>query len=368
MKLSAEDRDKQIYILLDTLLKEAKAAKPVNYPKPFTKEEVETLFLGHIWGHREITLTIVLARLLDPKFKASVNFYSCNPRSIYEGPIRTLLRKSGIPHKKSGPLNVAKNSQKINKDWAQNKRGDGMAMVVAELVKKIELVDKNTLREFALVYVYRYLQEAKKVARLNFKIQKIEDPLFLFNLSTDLISNVPDGGSTPQFIVGTLINNFNKDHDNKVITTGQEDSVSATNTTSKKPGDIIEDFPDVRKRIYEITVKKFSVDRMIESHEAIKAFDKNGLISEVFVICRKEDTPEEVNSSSSTAFLLGTAKYQDIVYYFISIFEWLQDKLLFMSAKSRANFYADLVAYVNEINTSEKVKEYFKVWHQKNPL
>lgn len=368
MKSGPRQRNDEVYFLLDSLLKKAKSKLLFLYPLPFTKEEVETLFLSHIWGHREITLTIILARLLDPKFKASVNFYSCNPRSIYEGPIRTLLRKNGIPHKKSGPLNVAKNSQKINKDWAQNKRGDGMAMVVAELVKKIEVVDKNTLKEFALAYVQRYLQEAKKVAKLKFKIQKIEDPLFLFNLSAGLISKVPDGGSMPQFIIGTLIYNFNKDHDNKIITTGQEDSVSATNTTSKKPGDVIEDFADSRKRIYEITVKKFSADRMVESHEAIKAFDKDNKISEVFVICRENDVPEEIRNSDSTALLMGTAKNQDIIYYFVNIFEWIQEKLIFMSVKSRSNFYADLVAHVNQINTSQKVKEYFKQWHQENPL
>ena len=359
MKLSAEERNKKIYSLLANLIK---------YPAPFEKEEVETLFVSHIWGHREILLTILLARLLEPKFKASQNFYDCNPRSIYEKPIRELLRKCGIPHKKSGPLNVAKNSQKINETWAHNKRGDGMALVVAKLVKKIESVSAATLNKFALAYVQRYLLEGIKVAKLKFKIKTTEDPVFLFKLSHDLIVNMPDGGTTPQILVGFLLDNFNIGNQSSIKTTGHLDSVSTTNTTSKKAGDITEEFSDSTKRIYEITVKSFSADRMIESYEAIKAFDPDSKISEVFVICRKEDMPAEAEKHAGSTYLIGTAKYQDMVYYFVDIFEWIQEKLLFMTIKSRGTFYSDLVNHINEIGTSEKVKHYFSEWHEAHPL
>lgn len=365
MKLSAEQRNTKIHLLLTNLLKEARGNQAIEYPPPFTKEEVETLFTSHIWGHREITLTIILARLLDPVFKASEDFYACNPRSIYEKPIRELLRQNGIPHKKSGPLNVAKNSQKIDSVWAHNKRGDGMALVVADLVKKIEIVSREELEKFALAYVKRYLLEATKVASLNFEINNTEDPVFLYNLCKDLIINVPDGGSIPQFLVGTLIENFNSGNESDLITSGHLDSVSSTNTTSKKPGDVIEEFPDSSKRIYEITVKTFSMDRMMESHEAVKAFDEVAEIKEVFVICREVDVPTEVKRTSSS-FLLGALPYQDIIYYFVDIFAWVQDKILFMPASSRIEFYAAVVDHVNEVNTSEKVKIYFTDWHKTN--
>lgn len=367
MKISAEERNKKIHVLLSNLIKEAKAKKSIDYPTPFSKEEIEKLFVSHIWGHREITLTILLARLLDSKFKASEDFYACNPRSIYEKPIRELLRKNGIPHKKSGPLNVAKNSQKINEVWAHNKRGDGMALVVAEMVKKIESVPKAKLEKFALAYVQRYLLEAVKVAKLNLKIKKNEDPLLLAKLCVDLIENVPDGGATPQFIVGSLIENFNIGNKSSIKTTGHLDSVSTTNTTSKKPGDVIEEFSSTEKRIYEITVKKFSLDRMMESYEAIKAFDDSTKITEVVVICRKMDVPDEAEKIASST-LLATAKYQDILYYFVDIFEWVREKLLFMKLESRAKFYTDLASRINDINTSEKVKRYFSEWHQAHPF
>ena len=305
MSLSAEARNAKIHVLLAGFIKEAKGMKSIEYSTPFTKEEVEKLFISPIWGHREITLTILLARLLDPKFKASEDFYHCNPRAVYEGPIRSLLVKNGIPHKKSGPLNVAKNSQKIDEVWAHNKRGDGMALVVANLVNKIESVPPAKLQAFALAYVQRYLLEAKKVAKLRFKISPTEDPIFLYKLCSDLITNVPDGGAIPQMIVGMLLEDFHGGHGSKTEVSGHLDSVSTTNTTSKKAGDVMEKFEDSSQRIYEITVKAFTADRMMESYEAIKAFDKENKITEVFVICRKGDIPEDTQKQPSNSYLLG---------------------------------------------------------------
>ncbi len=364
MKVSADERNKKVEMLLSDFIKKAEAKKNIEYPKPFNLEEVEKLFLSHIWGHREITLTILMARLIDPSFKASKDFYSCNPRSLYEKPIRSLLRKYNIPHKKSGPLNVAKNIQKIDEDWAKNKRGDGMALVVAQLVKKIETVSNVVLQKFILAYVQRYIQEAKKVAKLKFKIKKIQDPLYLFTLCRDLIMVVPDGGSSPQIITGLLLEHSNLSNHNKIQISGYKDSVSTTNTTSKKPGDLIELLSNGIKRVYEVTVKEFSIDRLIESYESIKAYDKSNKITEVFVICRKKDVPLSfVTNDNESTFLVGFTKNQDIVYYFVDIFEWIQEKLIFMPIEGRGNFYSDLVNYINDINTSEKVKTYFKEWH-----
>jgi len=364
MRFSASERNARIYDLLEELIRVGKTKKELVYSTPFEKEEVEKLFISHIWGHREILLTIILARLIDPRFKASKDFYECNPRSIYEGPIRELLREHGIPHKKSGPLNVAKNSKKIDDTWAHNKRGDGMALNVSKLVKKIESVSEKALYDFAVAYVQRYLLEGKRVAKLTFKIKTTEDPMFLYELCKDLVTDTPDGGATPQFIIGALIDNFNKGNHSPIKTTGYSDSVSTTNTTSKKPGDVMEEFSDSTKRIYEITVKPFTADRMIESYESIKEFDKEGKITEVFVICRKEDVPLEVEKIISSSNLLGTAKYQDVIYYFIDIFGYVREKLVSMTIEARGRFYTDLGDYVNQLNTSEKVKRYFSEWHQ----
>ena len=94
--MSASERNDEIYRILSSLLNDKKV--PAQISPPFDIKEVESLFRNSIWGHREIILTIILAKLIDPKFKASENFYACNPRSIYEQPIRN-LREHGIPQK-----------------------------------------------------------------------------------------------------------------------------------------------------------------------------------------------------------------------------------------------------------------------------
>lgn len=361
---SAEDRNQQIHDLLVSLFQEAKTSEGA-FDTPFTSEDVEKLFNSHIWGHREITLTIILARMIDSSFRASEDFYACNPRSIFEKPIRSFLLELGIPCKKSGPLNVAKNVQKINADWAKNKQGDDLAMTVVKLVNSIESASQEELHKFAVSFISRYAQEAGKVEKLKFEPEENEDPLFLANLCNALIGEVPDGGTTPQIICGLLIEISNLDRDSNVEVTGHRDSVSTTNTTSKKAGDVIENIADKSTFVYEITVKPFDSSRLRESFEAIKSFESNNRIRDIYVICRLEDIPSEL-SNPRPSYLLGALEYEDLMYWFIDIEEWILQQLLFLTPDGRKRFYQELTDHVNNINTSEKVKLYFANWHREN--
>lgn len=360
-KLSAPKRNAEIYNILSNFLKDKKLA--VQYFPPFDSVEVESLFQTSIWGHREIVLTILMARLFDAKFKASENFYACNPRSIFEQPIRKALREYGIPHRKSGPLNVAKNSKKINRDWATDKHGGEIAMNVVKIVKKIESVSPDALKKFASSYISRYRQEAKRIKEMEVNLPPQENPIHIAKLCIDLINSVPDGGATPQITVGLLMEAMNKDRKNTVIVSGHRDSVSTTNTTSKKPGDIIEKINGNAELIYEITTKKFTDDRLIESHEAV--MDYNAAIKDVFVICRPEDVPATL-SNRKASYIMATTQYRELAYYFINIYDYIQSAIFFLTPSGRKFFYEELITYVNNINTAEKVKKYFKQWHADN--
>lgn len=360
-KLSAEDRNEKIYSLLVSFLNNGETS--IDFPKPFESEEVESLFQTPIWGHREIVLTILLARLVNPKFKASENFYACNPRSIFEKPIRKALREFGIPHRKSGPLNVAKNIKKINRDWATDKRGGQVAMNVVKIVKNIETVSSAVLEKFASAFVARYKAEAKRIKDMELKLSPQENPIFIAKLCEDLINNVPDGGATAQAIVGLLMETMNNDRKNKTIVSGHLDSVSTTNTTSKKPGDIIERIDDNYELIYEVTTKQFSDDRLIESHESVMGYSQK--INDVFVICRPDDVPLSLEVNR-TSYIMATTQYRELSYYFVNIYDYVQSAILFLTLNARRSFYEALVSYVNETNRSERVKKYFKVWHSEN--
>jgi len=56
--------------------------------------------------------------------------------------------------------------------------------------------------------------------------------------------------------------------------TGYKDRASTTSTTSKKPGDLNEETREgLILKVYEVTVKPFDQQRIIESFEALKAYD-----------------------------------------------------------------------------------------------
>jgi hypothetical protein len=187
-----------------------------------------------------------------------------------------------------------------------------------------------------------------------------ENPIHISKPCIDRINSVPDGGATTQIIVGLLMEAANKDRGNNVVVSGHRDSVSTTNTTSKKPGDIIEEINSSSKLVYEVTTKKFSDDRLIESHEAVTDYDKN--LKDIFVICRPQDVPETL-SNKNTSYIMATTQYRELAYYFINIYDYIQSSILFLTPGGRKFFYEELLTYVNNTNTAEKVKKYFKQWH-----
>lgn len=352
-------RNERVYALLTNSLKSAEPDQ--HFHLPFLAEEVELLFTTSVWGHRELVLTILLTRLIYPDYKATEDLYQHNPRSVYEKPIRRALREYGIPHKKSGPLNVAKNIKRLNIDWATGKHGENTALAAVRIVEKIEKVSKDQLKKFADAYISRYKLEATRIREMDVVLPPQENPIYIANLCTDLVNNVPDGGATAQYIVGLLMETNNTARGSSVIVSGYADSVSATNTTSKKPGDIIETTKDNKEIVYEVTTKAFTDDRLIESHESVRAYSDD--IADVIVICRPPDVPPALEASPST-FLMASTQYEQLSYYFVNIYEYIQILLLLTTTDARKNFYEGLTTYVNDINRAEKVKIYFKEWHK----
>lgn len=112
----SEKRNVKIDNLMEELIQ--KAQKDEFKIKTSEEWKLKTVCATTIWGFREILLVICVARIMDSSFSASTNFYACNPRALFEGPIRNALSRVGIPHRKSGPLNIAKATVGINQQWA----------------------------------------------------------------------------------------------------------------------------------------------------------------------------------------------------------------------------------------------------------
>ncbi len=172
---------------------------------------LQSVFSSTVWGFREILLVIVIARLLDENYKPSQAFYKCNPRALYEGPIRDILLKRRIPHKKSGPLNVAKATVSINSQWAAQRRPAKIAEETVKLVSAIESFNSNQLYDFAANMAHFYMNEAKRVSDLSVEIPPQSDILYLYDICEKLIKEVPDAGNTPQRIVGLLLQVYHEE-------------------------------------------------------------------------------------------------------------------------------------------------------------
>lgn len=358
--MDAKSRNKRINDLMEILfnLAEKKDYKEIDSE---LSSIIKNIFSTKVWGYREIVLVISLAKLIDEDYSAYNSFYSCNPRAIYEGPIRSNLLKRGIPCRKSGPLNIAKATSGINEQWAAQRRPVEIAKNVVLLIKKIENISQNDLMNFSVCLHSYFLSEAERIKSFDVEILKEENSSFLSKICIQLIKEVPDSGNTPQKIIGLLMKNYFEDINSNIKVEGYKGEASITNTTSKKPGDLFEQFNNGEiNNVYEVTVKKFNDQRIYESFQSISDFNNlsGSKIDQVFVICRPEDTPFDSEVSN---YYLGFIVYNNLRYYFFNIYEWIQVRFIIMSKKARVRFYNEVNEYVKEPNTAEKVKEY---WHK----
>lgn len=320
-------------------------------------QQIEVLFNTQAWGFREIVLVICIAQRLDSTFRASTDFYACNPRTLYEKPIREELDRRGIPSRQSGPLNVAKGAKGINDQWAAGREPRPVANQVVSFVDQIEHMDRAALDNFTKLLLSRFLQERKIVEQLNVQAKPSSDAAHLYRLCETLIDTVPDGGNTPQRIVGYLLESYHEELQTGLIVSGHTDRASTTNTTSKKLGDITEEqIGGLITSAYEVTVKSFGRQRVREAYEAAQSYlaEAQAPNREIVVICRKKDVHPDVTPISNT--YLGRLEYQDITFYFVDIYEWITAQLLRMTADARAAFFTKLQNYIADKNTSAKVK------------
>ena len=355
--MSAMERDRRVKALVESLF--AKAAQQAGQVKSGVQPDMRSLFNTTTWGFREIVLVIAVARLLDPQFRASTGFYGCNPRALYERCIRPLLRELGVPHRQSGPLNVAKAAAGINEEWAAQRRPAPVAAAAVRLVGRIEQMSPQELQHFAVALCGMFLREASRIAELTVLVPPESDIGLLYETCCALVQGVPDAGNTPQRIVGLLLQTYHAALGTGVAVMGGEDRASVTSTTSKKAGDIVEaGGGGLIIRVYEVTVKPFGESRMQESSSSLVAYNEatGQQVGEVVVLCREDDCPSKLDGGQTEEGYYGQREYQGVVYQFFDLFQWLAGQLVRMPAAARLGFWQHLQEYVSEPGTAEKVK------------
>lgn len=332
------------------------------------RSSLNRLFKTTAWGFREILLVVVVGMQLDNDFRASTGLYDCNPRAIYEGPIKEFLIAKEIPHRKSGPLNVAKATVGLDTTWAAQRRP---ADVAAEVVKIIDFMEENAAdipeRSFkvGVSLMRKLMEQTQRLEALAVEIDPTSDPEHLYHLCYELITKTPDAGNTPQKISAFLLKNYHRFLFTGIEVTGEEDRASVTSTTSKKPGDVNEEKAGRIYKVYEVTVKPFDLARIRDSYDCISIYNSehDSDITEIIVICRPEDCPEGMQRSGLRGYL-GSYSYQEVIYYFWDIYEWIANTLQRMTADGRIGFYLSLNSYISEINTAETVKVLWRQLHE----
>lgn len=328
------------------------------------KTSIDKLFKTSAWGFREILFVVVVGMKIDKTFRASTGLYDCNPRAIYEGPIKEFFIEKELPHRKSGPLNVAKATVGLDMTWAAQRRPLDVAEQVVTLVNYLEASESTDTRvtNMGVSLLRRLITCSETLSELSVEMEPSEDPDFLYFLCHELITKAPDAGNTPQKIAALLLQNYHTFFHTGINVTGSEDRASVTSTTSKKPGDINEECAGAIYKVYEITVKPFDMARIRDSYDCIKIYNESHdtSIDEILVVCRKEDCPSDMISSTLSSYL-GHLSYQNVTYRYLDIFEWIANLLQHMTPAGRKGFYLLLNSYIDELNTSATVK---KLWNQ----
>ena len=263
-----DTRNQTIRNILDTLYEKA-SNESIEIDEFQYRDALDNLFTTTAWGFREILLVVIVAMKLDVNYRASSGLYACNPRAIYEGPIKEFLIDNNIPHRKSGPLNVAKATEGLNAAWAAQRRPIVAAENVVHILAVLESGTPDSIvDDIGVSLLRRLIAETERVEKLNVDIEPSSDPNWLYYVSRELISRTPDAGNTPQKIAALLLWNYHLSMHTGIRVTGGEDRASVTSTTSKKPGDVNEESSTTGEiyKVYEITVKPFGLDRIRDSY------------------------------------------------------------------------------------------------------
>ena len=182
--MPVDDRNTRVTNILEDFFESATNEHIVINEDDY-KNELDQLFATSAWGFREILLVVLVAMKLDPSFKASTGLYDCSPRAIYEGPIKEFLIEKNIPHRKSGPLNVAKATVGLDITWAAQRRPAYVAEQVVNLVNYLETPDEGKdvrINSLGISLMKRLIAETIRVGELSVTIERTSDPNHLYNL------------------------------------------------------------------------------------------------------------------------------------------------------------------------------------------
>lgn len=308
-------------------------------------------------GFRGIIITAIAGMHIDIEFRASEDFYACNPRSIFEQGLHGVLQDYKIPCGKSDPLNVAKNINSIDTGWAKGKRPESAALAAVRYLGFLEnsiVRNRAYYEKLVLLFFVQLSDYAKSLANLNVPLA-----LDLRELAVDqadrlasFVVDCPEGGTIPQFIVGNLLKLLRGCDSQYASVEGVDESVFGTNTTSKKPADLWEVMVGGELgQLYEVTVKSIDMKRLNDCVDAIQKLHISN--REVIFLCRLDHDVSDLPISGHSL------KYKGIGFQFIDIKEYIRCTYICLTPIRQISLLKILEIFVGSHNRKVMTKQYW---------
>ena len=321
---------------------------------------LDELFGSSVMGFREVLATVVYGKHLDPTYSARKDLYSCSPRSLYENGIKPVFDEKGIPSGQSGPLNITKGISSLNEQWAsgRRKKDQKAAHALIAIVDWVEQNPEKVMLNLAKAIGARFQLLATQAVLTQVKHSPNTSAVLLTNACLDLIDNHVWGGTIPQALCGIALENSVSPISTLKVE-GARDSASATNKTSKKPGDLSVWDEHVLLQAYEVTVKKFDSKRISEAVQSLRAYFQPGFVPEDFavkVLCRSIDAPDLNLKSDSSAFM-GEIQFEDVRFEFINMRDWLALLIAQCDVEQRTQFFDDVQDFLNGPRVPVEIRE-----------
>lgn len=313
-------------------------------------------------GFRGVVLTAIVGKYLNPNYDFLNDFYSCNPRSIFEQGIFLALKELQIPSGKSDPLNVAKNTSLLDLNWADGKRPQKAAEAVVNYLNLLSKSYKDAEKYEYLVKLFMFRLKELSDHHSKLTITPVtatgDTPQELAIKLWDFVSRAVEGGTIPQFFIGILLEAIHL-HDKKVSIEGTRESVSGTNTTSKKPGDLIILRDGKPISVLEVTLKNVDAKRLSDSYDVLN--ELNYLDVPITFICR---LPEDAKSLKDIAYSSNKSSgfIKDPHYFnFVDMQSFICAQLTLLDATQINYLLTNLREFVNSYDRPIQTKN---VWNK----
>lgn len=349
------ERDKFVSATLQTYIERAVSGDgPAGDRYKHERKVLEQMIPIATDGFRGVTLTAIMGKLVREDINTGTEFSSINPRGVYERGIRPVLRHFRIPSSGSAPLNVAKNVQVLDEKWAEGRKPESAARAAVEYIRMINRhwADPSHRDDLIMIFIQRLVRYADEVAAHDVELAPIDEipPITLGKRLAKFALAYPEGGSMPQFVVGTIIAAARSSDADFSPLQGVDASVFGTNTTSNKPADLWETLATGNfGNLYEVTCKKVDENRL---DAAVDAFSKLGVpTTPITFICR---IPADCASLPVDD---GVVTHRGMPFQFIDLASFIEINFTLLTADKRLLVLQQISSFVTDPARAVKTKQ-----------